>query len=58
MSEPQITYPSGLPWGKVEGRIARAYADAKDVGALPDITPATANMSNGQRITTTWFART
>ena len=37
----QITYPSGLPWGKVEGRIARAYADAKDANALPDITPAT-----------------
>lgn len=41
MSEPQITYPSGLPWGKVVGKIARAYADATDANALPDITPAT-----------------
>lgn len=41
MEPTQITYPRGLPWGKVVGKIARAYADATDANALPDITPAT-----------------
>lgn len=37
----QITYPAGLPWGKVVGKIARAYADATDENTLPDVVAAT-----------------
>ena len=40
MEPTQITYPTGLPWGKVVGRVARAYADAKDANQLPDVVAA------------------